>query len=231
VAPRLQMSSLSLLFFALLLCSSAKAQISCGDAPKDVPVSLQEVLKGDLEGKAQILSKLVGDAQIRGKIESTRNEIHQEHQNLDQYQLDMYFMWVACQTLNSDKLLSTQDKIKLWTDVLSTFNSRPSRSAITAPLREFSVQGGALVIEGLSIADTATDEQWKIFETKANQWSLNVLTWVSKNMAPSAWSQFLIIGIPRPTFVRNQHHILILAIQSQMKTISDLIESTNWDKP
>jgi hypothetical protein len=152
VARPLQTSLLSLLCFALLLCPSAKAQISCGEAPKDVPVSVQEALKGDLEGKAQVLSKLIGDAQIKGKIESTRNEIHQEHQNLDQYQLDMYFMWVACQTLNSDKLLSTQDKIKLWTDVLLTFNSRPTPTRSRNPNALYQYGEAVADVQGAIIA-------------------------------------------------------------------------------
>jgi hypothetical protein len=34
----------------------------------------------------------------------------------------MYFMWVSCQTIMSDKSLSTPDKLKLWTETRSAFN-------------------------------------------------------------------------------------------------------------
>jgi hypothetical protein len=117
----------------ILLSFPTSAQIACGDSPKDIPIAVQEMLKGDVEGKAQLLTKMLGDAQLKGKVETSRTELHQEHKNLDQYQIDMYFMWVACQALNSDKTLSTGDKIKLWTDVRAAFN--PRGTTVLAPAR------------------------------------------------------------------------------------------------
>src|SRR5258706_921711 len=74
---------------AILLSLPARAQISCGDVAKEVPLAVREELKGDVEGKAQLLTKLVGDAQLKGKIETSRTELHQEHKNLDQNQVDI----------------------------------------------------------------------------------------------------------------------------------------------
>src|SRR5215831_6592888 len=118
---------------AILLSFPAKAQISCGEATKDVPVAVQEQLKGDVEGKAQLITKMLGDAQLKGKVETSRAELHQEHRNLDQHQIDTYFMWVACQALAFDKTLSAAEKITLWKDVLTALNPRPI--AVLLPTR------------------------------------------------------------------------------------------------
>src|SRR5260370_37776756 len=69
---------------AILVSFPAMAQISCGELPKDLPVAVREQLKGDVEGKAQLLTKMLGDAQLKGKVETSRTELHQEHSNLDQ---------------------------------------------------------------------------------------------------------------------------------------------------
>jgi hypothetical protein len=102
-------------------CLPASADTACGAAPSQVPLMSQEQLKGDAEGKAQILTKIIPGAQIKGAVDMSRKELYQEHQNIDQYQIDMYFMWVSCQTINSDTSLATADKIKLWTEVRSAF--------------------------------------------------------------------------------------------------------------
>jgi hypothetical protein len=90
-----------------------------------VPKFIQDQLKGDVEGKAQVFTRLLGDAQLKGTIDTSRTELYQEHGNLDQHQIDMYFMWVSCQTINADKKLTTSEKIKLWTEVHSAFAGQP----------------------------------------------------------------------------------------------------------
>jgi hypothetical protein len=79
-----------------LICLSARAQVSCGDASKDIPLSTQEQLRGDVEGKAQALTKLLGDAEVKGSVEASREELHQQHPNVDEFQMDMFFMWISC---------------------------------------------------------------------------------------------------------------------------------------
>jgi hypothetical protein len=107
-----------------ILISSAAAQSACGDNPKQVPVEAEESLKGDVEGKAQVLTRLLGQAQMKGAIETGRKELYERHQNLDQHQIDMYFMWVACQEIMSDKSLPTREKVRLWNDIRPTFTQR-----------------------------------------------------------------------------------------------------------
>src|SRR6185312_11976406 len=54
-----------------------QAQPSCGDPPRVDDQSL----KGDLEGKAKFLSSLVGDANLKGQIESARTDIFSKYPN------------------------------------------------------------------------------------------------------------------------------------------------------
>jgi hypothetical protein len=104
--------------------SSAFAEVSCGDAPKDVPVSTQEQLKADVDSKAQLLTKLLGNAQLKGTIDESRAELYEQHKNIDQHQIDMYYMWISCQTITSDKTISTEEKVKLLSDIRASFNSK-----------------------------------------------------------------------------------------------------------
>ena len=59
----------------VLVSFSASAQLACGDVPKDVPITIQEQLKGDVNGQAQALTKLLGTAEIKGAIETSRTEM------------------------------------------------------------------------------------------------------------------------------------------------------------
>jgi hypothetical protein len=54
----------------------ARAQVQCGGTPSQVPVSTQEQLKGDVEDKAQILTKLLPGAQIKGATEMSKNDLY-----------------------------------------------------------------------------------------------------------------------------------------------------------
>jgi hypothetical protein len=110
-----------------LASTSASAQISCGDG-KDVPIAVQEQLKGDVQGKAQLLTKLLPGAELKGTIETSRTELHEQHQNVDQHQLDMYFMWVICQTISADKTLTTPEKPKLWGEARASSPGKPARN-------------------------------------------------------------------------------------------------------
>lgn len=115
------------LFFAftwISMNSSASAEVFCGDVPKDVPISTQDQLKADVDGKAQLLTKLLGNAQIKGNIDSSRTELYEHHKNIDQHQIDMYYMWISCQTITSDKSISTEEKTKLLFAMYASFNSK-----------------------------------------------------------------------------------------------------------
>jgi hypothetical protein len=66
-----------LIFFSMP--KELRAQDSlCGPAPS-LPTSLQndENIKGQLQGQADLLSKLVGKAELSGQVEAARKQLYQ----------------------------------------------------------------------------------------------------------------------------------------------------------
>jgi hypothetical protein len=55
----------------LLLAKPALSQVDCGTNPKDVPADVQQTLSGDVEGKAQLFTKLLGDANLKGTVQTS----------------------------------------------------------------------------------------------------------------------------------------------------------------
>jgi hypothetical protein len=118
--------------FAMLLAflvSPAVAQVDCGPNPKDVPPDVQQTLSGDVEGKAQLFTKLLGDANLKGTVATSRNEIYQKFNNIDKSQIDRYMIWVSCQTIMGDKTLDTPRKIQLWISIYKELNAKPQGSS------------------------------------------------------------------------------------------------------
>ncbi|MGC2523483.1 MAG: hypothetical protein WA417_12745 [Stellaceae bacterium] len=83
-------SLLVLILFSLTI--PAFAQVDCGTNPKDVPPDVQQTLSGDVEGKAQLFTKLIGDANIKGAVQTSKNEIYQKYNNIDKSQIDKYMI-------------------------------------------------------------------------------------------------------------------------------------------
>jgi hypothetical protein len=136
----------------------ALAQLPCGDAPKEVPVFIQEQLKGDVTGKAQTFMKL-GAGQIQGAVDASRTELHEQHKDVDQHQIDMYFMWVSCELINADKDMKTSEKMKIWFDVHSAFDRRGSLEINFDDVAAWSVSftiGG--ILSGLATPQTGKDD-------------------------------------------------------------------------
>jgi hypothetical protein len=98
--------------FALLLSSwSALADTDayvCGDPP---PVD-STALKGELDGKASFLSKFIGDAKLRGNIETSRSEVFSKYPNADKLVVDHYLLFQTCVILMDDKSLDTTQKLE-----------------------------------------------------------------------------------------------------------------------
>lgn len=84
----------------------ASAQGACGDPP---PVA-NESLKGEINGKAQVVSRYLGDAQLSGKIETSRTEIFSKYP--DGERANAYFEYQICVLIFSDKTMSTSEKLE-----------------------------------------------------------------------------------------------------------------------
>jgi hypothetical protein len=97
-----------------LFSFEAAGQVSCGEQPKDVPPDVQQTIKTDAEGKAQLFTKLLGDINVKGKVEVSKNEMYQKYKNIDKSQIDRYMIWVSCQNIMFDKELTATEKNELW---------------------------------------------------------------------------------------------------------------------
>jgi len=101
------MKRIHVLCSVLAVVGSGLAQASvCGDPP---PVA-NETLKGEIAGKAQILSKYLGNAQLSGQIETSRTEIFSKYPNADE-RGNAYFEYQVCILLMNDKKMTTQEKL------------------------------------------------------------------------------------------------------------------------
>jgi hypothetical protein len=123
----------------------AMGQSLCGEAPKDVPTLTQEQLKGDVEGKAELLTRLLGSAQLKGAVDARKMELHEQHKNLDQHQIDMYFVWVACQFI--DKTVPANEKAQAWLQMRAAF-STPTNPSLPPRNPNALYQYGESVAEG-----------------------------------------------------------------------------------
>jgi hypothetical protein len=121
-------------FAAILTCGSAHAQVQRGAQPV-VPADIQQRIQGDVEGKAQIFSKLLGDVNLKGKVETNTNEVYQKYHDLDKTQIQQYMIWVSCQNIFLDRQLPPADKTKLWIEIYQAliFRLRPMILAAFPP--------------------------------------------------------------------------------------------------
>jgi hypothetical protein len=109
----------------LVLFTVAQAQPSCGDPPRVD----DQTLKGDLEGKAQFLSKLVGDANLKGQIETARTDIFSKYPNAGATRSDAYLEYMFCSFVLTDPKLSAQEKFR----VIQEFRQLAAQPVPSAP--------------------------------------------------------------------------------------------------
>jgi hypothetical protein len=103
-----------LIGFLLLGVDQAGAQHAiCGKAPDwDIKSQDTDKLKGDLQGKAQLLTKYLGGAELSGQIQTERATIYKNTDESEARRQDAYLAYMFCVLIMDDKTLSTADKIK-----------------------------------------------------------------------------------------------------------------------
>ena len=85
----------------------------CGTPPSfDVTRESNDTTKGDLTGKAQALSKLIGNAELGAKIKSERKTIYQTSDNSEAIRKDAYLAYIFCTLIMQDKNASLSDKLE-----------------------------------------------------------------------------------------------------------------------
>ncbi len=101
------MFRLLLALVTLGISGLAFADNICGDPP----LLENSSLKGELTGKAQLLSKFVGDVQLTGKIETSRTEVLTKYPDAERTRGNAYFEYQICVVIMNDKSMSTQQKL------------------------------------------------------------------------------------------------------------------------
>lgn len=123
----------------LFFSAVASAETNCGPEPI-LPADVSQTIKADIDGKAQAFTKLLGDADLQGKVEKSRHEVYQKYENPDKSRLDNYFAWVSCQQIMTDPQLNAADKVRLILDVYKVLqgerHSDLSDSIVAATVRE-----------------------------------------------------------------------------------------------
>lgn len=115
-------------FMAISLATTPTLAITqeaiCGDPP---PVA-NEALKGEIAGKAEILSRFFGNTSLTGKIETARTEIFSKYPNINE-RSNAYFEYLTCILLMQSDL-SSKEKLDSLVEIRRTF-SKPVSSTTT----------------------------------------------------------------------------------------------------
>ncbi len=80
---------------------------ACGEAP----IVEDGKLKGELETKAQFLSRFLGDASLKGHVETERSDVLSRYPNADTLRINQYFLYVVCVTIMADNKMATTEKL------------------------------------------------------------------------------------------------------------------------
>ena len=111
----------------LALSAVAHAQPSCGDPPRVD----DQTLKGDLEGKAKFLSSLIGDANLKGQVETARTDIFSKYPNAGSTRSDAYLEYMFCSFVLPDPKLTAQEKFRAILDFRQAVQAAPPAPAAT----------------------------------------------------------------------------------------------------
>jgi hypothetical protein len=116
--------------FLLVCAGHARAQHPVCGKPPDWDIKTQDTdkLKGDLEGRAQLLTKYAGGVGLSGQIQTERETLYKNTDATEARRQDAYLAYMFCVIVMDDKTLSTQDRIK----AIEIFK-RPVTSTSTIP--------------------------------------------------------------------------------------------------
>jgi hypothetical protein len=109
-----------------LLAAEPTIQELCGPAPAFQSTSeINEQTKGEIQGKAQALSKFLGSGDIGGKVEQDRRNIYQSADKIAAAQQDAYYLYTVCAAIMQDKTVSLSDKLRALREARRPFSSEP----------------------------------------------------------------------------------------------------------
>lgn len=112
---------------ALGLAGSALAndiKTLCGEPP----VVTNDTLKGELDGKASLIKRLVGQAEFTGVVEATREDVFENYPNADEARANAYLFYVACALTVDDKKMNAIEKL----DAIAKFRAKLLADKVSA---------------------------------------------------------------------------------------------------
>lgn len=108
---------ISLSLLAGTCCAASAQRLNCGSPPTlDQRIQNAETIKGDLQGKAQFLSKYIGSADLGGRIEATKAELYAQSPEYYPAQQEAYLSYLFCSILADDTKLDTLAKLQALRD-------------------------------------------------------------------------------------------------------------------
>lgn len=102
---------LAIMIAVFVNVSLARAQ-QCGEPPSN----MDQVIKGELEGKAKFLTGFIGDAGLKGQIEAARTDVLHKYPNADRVRTDAWLLYMLCMNVLSDPRSTPQEKFKFIVD-------------------------------------------------------------------------------------------------------------------
>jgi hypothetical protein len=93
----------------------------CGDPPTNIDTNI----KADVNGKAGLLSKYIGDVSLSGKIDSTRQDIYEKYKDSSAAHADAYLQYQICILIMDDSKMSTDEKIQTLINARNKFGKPP----------------------------------------------------------------------------------------------------------
>lgn len=183
--------------FRVVLCVAgpqafAAEAVDCGPKPDLVPSSSTEGFKADASGKAQLFSKVLPQADVKGNVEAWRSEQHQKYCSLDHQQKDLFFQWVSCQNIMHSTTMSTEEKQKQWGEVLAAFRDQINYKTCARP--EFGQIG------------------WQRNETVTQSSG-----WVGPGSNPDNWCNELINNTIRERGIGPEHDVKVASKNEEQK--------------
>jgi hypothetical protein len=123
-----------ILFAHLALLAGTSAAWSQGGPCGDAPMVADERLKGELDSKATVLSRVLGDVKFKGQVEIEKDDVLRRYPNADKLRLNQYFLYTVCLVIMNDTRMPAEQKLqKLIEARESIFLSSSGRSEWLRP--------------------------------------------------------------------------------------------------
>jgi hypothetical protein len=141
----------------------------CGSPPL-LPVQSQEYesIKGELEGKAEFLSRLIGNGNLKGAVEAEHRTIYQAADAIQAAWQSAYLSYLFCSTVMSDNTMSSQEKLNAIVVFRQGMCTVPQN--LFVKLAELVQEGSQIQSDFLSTDDAgAIDQRYKEWEPKVEK--------------------------------------------------------------